>query len=262
MGIDYTTVTEIPGSKVTREQLARAYTRYRFASKFCEGKDVLEVACGSGLGLGYLAKSTKKVVGGDYTEHLLKLAQEHYRGKVGLLRLDAHTLPFKADTFDVVILYEAIYYLANPEEFIDECRRILRNKGILLICTANKDWSDFNPSPFSVRYFSAPELFALLNQYDFDVELFGDCPVSTGSAIDKITSIIKRTAVALHLMPKTMRMKEIFKRFFFGKLLTLKEEIEDGIVEYSPPTPIPSDSPNLQYKVLYAVASVCLKQIS
>lgn len=104
MGVDYTTVTEIPGSKVTREQLARTYNRYCFASKFCEGKDVLEVACGPGLGLGYLAQKAKKVVGGDYTEYLLKLAQEHYRGKIELLRLDAHTLPFKEGTFDVVIL--------------------------------------------------------------------------------------------------------------------------------------------------------------
>ncbi len=159
MEIDYTTVTEIPGNKVTREQIERAYTRYRFASEFCEGKDV-------------------------------------------------------------------------------------------------KDWSDFNPSPFSTKYFSVQELFALLKQYNFDVELFGDCPVSPDSAIDKIISIIKRTAVYLHLMPKTMRMKAIFKRVFFGKLLTLKEEIEDGVVEYSPPMPIPSDSPNLQYKVLYAVAHI------
>ena len=256
MGIDYTTVTEVPGNKVTREQLERAYTRYRFASNFCDGKDVLEVACGPGFGLGYLAKSARKVVGGDYTEYLLKLAQEHYKRRIELLRLDAHALPFKEDTFDVVILYEAIYYLGNPEEFINQCHRVLRKNGLLIICTVNKDWADFNPSPFSTNYFSASELFELLNQYDFNVELFGDCLVSADSAMDKITSIIKRIAVALHLMPKTMRMKRIFKRIFFGKLITLEGEISDGVVEYSPPVPILSDYSNLEYKVLYAVARV------
>ena len=256
MGIDYTTVTEVPGNRITREQLERMYNRYCFASKFCEGKDVLEVACGSGIGLGYLVRTAKKVYGGDYTERLVRIAQEHYRGKINIFHLDAHKLPFKEDTFDMVILYEAIYYLANPGGFIDECRRILRKNGLITICTVNKDWSDFNPSPFSVRYFSAPELFEFLSQHGFDVELFGDCPISEGSMIDTIVSVIKRTAVVLHLMPKTMKMKEIFKRLLFGKLLELKNEIEDGVVEYSAPVPIPYSSPNLQYKVLYAIARI------
>jgi ubiquinone/menaquinone biosynthesis C-methylase UbiE len=139
MAIDYTTVTEIPGNRVTREQLERMYHRYRFAADFSEGKDVLEVACGAGLGLGYLAKKTKRVVGGDYTEKLVTEAKGYYKEKIPLLRLDAHFLPFQAQSFDVVILYEAIYYLAKPEDFFNEARRVLRKDGILLIATVNKD---------------------------------------------------------------------------------------------------------------------------
>lgn len=58
--VDYSTVTEIPGNKISKEQLTRLYHRYHFASLFCKGKDVLEVACGGGMGLGYLAKFAKK----------------------------------------------------------------------------------------------------------------------------------------------------------------------------------------------------------
>lgn len=65
MGFDYTSVTEITGCNVTSEQLQRMYARYRFASELCDDKEVLEVACGSGQGLGYLAKKAKRVVGGD-----------------------------------------------------------------------------------------------------------------------------------------------------------------------------------------------------
>jgi ubiquinone/menaquinone biosynthesis C-methylase UbiE len=75
--------------------------------------------------------------------------------------IDAHNLPFDDKSFDVVILYEAIYYLEHPERFIEEARRVLRENGTLLICTANKDWSGFNPSPYTYKYFSAPELFLL-----------------------------------------------------------------------------------------------------
>ena len=254
MGVDYTTVTELPGNKVSNEQLARTYHRYHTAFKFCEDKDVLEVGCGAGQGLGYLAGRARRVIGGDYTEYLLNLAQEHYRRSVELLRLDAHTLPFKHGCFDVVILFEAIYYLVEPEKFVDECRRVLRKDGVLLLCTVNKDWSDFNPSPYSTKYFSVPGLSSLLNHEFPDVEFCGAFPVSTGTVKDRLMSLIKRMAIHLGLIPKTMEGKEIFKRIFLGKLSAFPPEIEDGMAEYSPPVPIPCDSPNFQYKVLYAVA--------
>ena len=67
--------------KVTPEGAAMLYTRYRFAARFCEGKDVLEVGCATGMGLGYLARHARSVVGGDFTESLLRKAQSHYRGR-------------------------------------------------------------------------------------------------------------------------------------------------------------------------------------
>lgn len=70
---EYGDVTETPDTKASSEQLTRLYTRYRFASEFCKDKDVLEVACGAGLGLGYLARFAKRVVGGDYDEKNSKI---------------------------------------------------------------------------------------------------------------------------------------------------------------------------------------------
>ena len=35
--------------------------------------------------------------------------------------------------------------------------------GILLIATANKDWAEFDPGPFSTRYFTLPDLGELLH---------------------------------------------------------------------------------------------------
>lgn len=169
--VDYTTVTEITGYNVTSEQLQRMYTRYRFALDFCERQEVLEVACGSGQGLGYLARKAKRVVGGDYDEKIVKCAQDYFKDRIEIRQIDAHNLPFPDKSFDVVILYEAIYYLKEPEQFVSEARRVLRENGILIICTANKDWAGFNPSPYAYRYFSAPELYSLLIEKGFRVEL-------------------------------------------------------------------------------------------
>jgi ubiquinone/menaquinone biosynthesis C-methylase UbiE len=255
---NYSTITELPGQRASREQLERLYHRYKFASTVCEGKDVLEVACGAGLGLGYLENVAKRVVGGDIQENILRFAASHYdeRQNIEVRTLDAHRLPFKDKSFDVVILFEAIYYLEQPEEFLDGCRRVLQEKGILLICTVNKHWSDFNPSPHSVKYFSVPELYQLLGHQFPHVELYGAFSVSRNSATDKIISLIKRMAVVFYLMPKTMKGKELFKRMFFGKLAPLPNEIEDGMCKYIPPVPISYDSPNHQYKVFYAVAGL------
>jgi len=255
MVTDFTTVTELPGSQATREQRARLYHRYHTAGRYAAGKHVLEVACGASLGLGYLARTTKSVVGGDYTENLLRIAQSHYQGRVPLLRLDAHHLPFCDQTFDLVIMFEAIYYLSRPEQFLAESRRVLTSGGKLLIGTVNKHWSEFTPSLLSTHYFSVPELRDLLTQQGFsNLEFFGAFPTTAASPKQKIISLIRRMAVALNLVPKTLGGREHLKRLFYGALTPLKPEVEDGMAELEPLVPISRESPNSQYKILYAVA--------
>ena len=251
--MDYSTVTEVPGFQSSLEAASMMYTRYANAARLCEGKAVLEVACGAGQGLGYLGTRASRVVGGDYTNELLGVAYKHYDGRVPLVQLDAHMLPFQDSSFEVIILYEAIYYLQRPEDFLDECRRVLQGKGVVLICTVNKDWSDFNPSPFSTRYFSTQELGQLLKEHGFGVELYGAFPVANGTAKDRIVSLIKRVAINLHLVPKTMKGKEVLKRLFFGKLAPIAPEITEGMAELFPLVALNGESNSSKYKVLYAV---------
>lgn len=255
---DYVDVTETPDTKGSQEQIGRLYARYRFASEFCVNKDVLEVACGAGLGLGYLARSAKKVVGGDIDETNLKFARQTYenRANVVIQSLDAQDLHFDDKSFDVVILYEALYYLAQPERFIDEARRVLRREGVLIICSANKDWLGFNPSPYSYIYFSVPELHSLLQRKGFAVSMFAECPAQSGNMKGKVISGIKQFAVALNLIPKTMKGKEKLKRIFLGKLSPLPTEVTDGMADYTPPVPIAHNAPVTNYKVIFAVAYV------
>jgi len=254
--IDFSTVTEVSGYNVTKEQIQRLYSRYRFSAEFCKNKEVLEVACGSGQGLGYLAKEAKKVIGLDIDKNLLTLAQRHYQGRknIKFILSDAQKLPFVDDSFDVLILHEAIYYLPNPIDFINEARRVLRNQGVIVISTVNKDWSGFNPSPYSYNYFSCPQLFALLNRSGFtNICIYGNCSIEAKNFKDKIVAFLKKIAVKFHLIPKTMHGKEFLKRIFFGKLLPMPYEIDDNMVEYIAPMLLSSDFSCYNYKVLYAV---------
>jgi ubiquinone/menaquinone biosynthesis C-methylase UbiE len=250
---DYTSVTEAQGTRITREALDMMWTRYAFAAEFCRNRDVLEVACGAGQGLGHLASTARRVVAGDYTMSLLEMARRHYGPAVPLVRLDGHQLPFASGTFDVVILFEAIYYLAQADVFLDECRRVLRAGGVVVVSTVNPQWQDFNPSPFSTRYWSAADLSRLLAAHAFAPELRGAFSATRNSLRDRMVSAIKRFAVSWHLMPKTMAGKRLLKRLFLGALVDFPAEIRDGMANYSAPAPLPEGGRAPEFKVLYAV---------
>ena len=89
----------------------------------------------------------------------------------------------------------------------------------MLIATVNKDWSEFNPSPLSTRYFSVPDLDKLLQRNGFKVEFYGAFSTIPKTIKEKIISIIRKIAVGLHLIPKTMKGKELLKKIFYGKLI-------------------------------------------
>lgn len=252
--MDYTQVTETSGDKVTQEQIQRMYTRYQFARQYCRGKDVLELACGTGQGLGYLGEAAKTIVGGDYSEPILRIAQRHYRHRIPLLRLDAQALPFKNESFDVIVLFEAIYYLGDCEAGVREWVRVLRPHGTILICTANKDLPDFNPSPYSFRYFSPLDFNDLLVPLNFKVKYSGDCPVDYSGLKQQVISLIRRIMVKWQLMPKTMAGKKLLKRLAFGRLLPLPAELTEAEAIYPLPRPIAADKIDTHHKVIFVSA--------
>ncbi len=252
--MDYEDVSETPGIRVTPEAASMLYTRYAFASSFCANKEVLEVGCAAGMGLGFLAKRAKRVTGGDYSQKMLSRVPRNCRSRASLIRLDAHALPFKNASFDVIVFFEGIYYLSRPAEFMRECRRVLRDDGTLLLCSVNCEWKGFSPSALSHGYLSAKQLRELLQQNQMEPKIFAGYRTSATSIPDKIVSHIRNLAVRLNLFPQTMRGKEILKRIFYGRLVSLGSEITDDMAEYQAPTAIPADGTRVSdFKVLYAV---------
>jgi len=248
-------VTETWGLPATPEQLAMAYCRYKMAGDLAEGKTVLEVGCGSGMGLAYLVKRAAHVVGGDPTLELVEEARQHVPS-AELLHLSAEELPFRDASFDVVLMLEMIYYVADQERAIAEARRVLRPGGKLFICLPNRDRPDFNPSPFSTRYPSARELSDLVARHYFDVQLYGGFPVEPASSRDRVLDPVRHVAVRLHLIPKSMRMKALVKRLLYGRLPRLGA-ITDGMATYPPLEELdPSSSRVPRFKNLYLVGTV------
>jgi ubiquinone/menaquinone biosynthesis C-methylase UbiE len=247
-------VSEMPGIRVTQEAVSMLRTRYAFASPFCEGKDVLELACGAGMGLAYLSRYARRLVGGDYTESMLQIAKRESLPDVPLIRLDAQELPFKENTFDVVLLFEAIYYLPHPDAFLQECHRILRKTGTLVLCSANKEYPGFGASDLSSRYYSARELRELLEENNFQCEIYGGFHAAAKSPTGKVKELVREFAARLNLIPKTMRGKEFLKSVFYGGLVELRPSIEEHTAPYDPPVLLePQKQGASGYKVVYLV---------
>jgi SAM-dependent methyltransferase len=274
MDTDYVSVTEITGDEVSQEQADRLCNRYYWAGRYCLEKDVVEAACGSGQGLGYLASIARTLEAGDFSDTILSIARKHYGKRIDLRRFDAQYMPFEDKSKDVIILFEAIYYIPDAEQFVRECGRVLRPGGKVLIATANKDLYDFNPSPHSYKYYGVVELNSLFFKYGFKSAFYGDTPIDNISLRQKALRPIKKLVVISGLMPKSMAGKKLLKRFVFGGLVKMPAEIgppitqinadskeekdvEDSYrIRYVEPDRISSDTANKMYKVIYCEATL------
>lgn len=253
---DFLSVTELAGDEVSQEQVDRICNRYYWAKNFCAEKDVVEVACGTGQGLGFLQMVSKSLEAGDYSEEILAIARKHYGKRLELKQFDALNMPFADNSKDVVVLFEAIYYLPDAKKFVQECRRILRPGGKILIATANKDLSDFNPSPHSFVYYGVKELHELMQSCGFESKFHGYLSVEKVGMKQKLLRPIKQIVVKLGLMPKTMAGKKILKRLVFGNLVEMPAEIDESMAACIQPTPLQSDKADRKFKVIYCEATL------
>ena len=246
-------LTERPNMMATLQQLSMLYTRYNLAASMSVEKTVLEVACGPAIGLGMLQKTRARVIGGDLSKILLNEGRNHYQENIPLLQLDAEHLPFKNDSFDLVILFEALYYLPNPANFFREVERTLTRSGSIIICSANKERSGFVPSPHAKNYYSGKELYFLLSNHHFAVNLFVGFPISSNRFLDLIRNTIRTLLKTLNLIPKTLKGRELLKRIAYGKLHKIGPEIEKDLLQPEPLLPVDPDENLRNYAVLYAI---------
>lgn len=255
MTTDFLDVTEIAGDEVSQEQVERLCHRYCWAGEYARDKDTLEVACGTGQGLGYLKSISKSLVAGDYSKGIIDIAKNYYGDRIDIKQFDAQSMPFEDNSFDVVIIFEALYYIPNADRFVSECARVLRPDGKLLVANANKDLFDFNPSPHSYTYHGVVEMEQAFSRAGFSCKFFGHVPVDAISWRQKILRPVKKLVVNSGLMPKTMAGKKLLKRIIFGGLVEMPAEISAEMYQYVAPDPIESDMPNVKHKVIYCVAS-------
>lgn len=215
-------VSERPGVAITPEAMTMLQSRYSWALAHAAGRRVLEVGSAAGPALPALASVAKRIVGYEIDPRLLAEARRVCGGAVPLVRGEASALAFRDNSFDLLLLFEAIYYLPDVPRFLQEAHRVLSKEGRLLVCMANCEWPGFNPGASTTRYWTASELRSICADAGFDVAVFGGFE-SYGNG-PMVT--LRRVASRLHVIPGGMKQKEALKRLFFGKLLSVPDRID------------------------------------
>lgn len=253
--LDYTSITEMPGSLLSADQLHRYAQRYALAMELAHGKRVLEVACGAGGGLELMRQTADQVVGLDCTWNVLTHALT--AAAVPLTQADGQALPLASDSFELVVCFEALYYMDDPAAFLRECRRVLVHGGRVLLCESNPDWHAFAPGELSTRYPSAQELGELLCAGEFrHVTLHGAMPAPPGAGRATLVNRMRRMIIRRKLTARLGRWVPLLKRLGYGKLYPLPRSLSaDQAQAWSAGMtlmPLDPTRPNRIHRVIFA----------
>jgi SAM-dependent methyltransferase len=254
-------ITETTGTSVLPEAADMLLTRYALAADQSQGKRVLELGCGGGQGFGLLLRNSRSLVGGDFSAELLSIAHLHYRDRVPLVRLDAQALPFASDSFDLVLLFEAAYYIPDLRQALREIARVLSKSGNCLIVSANPERPDFIPSPFSVRYHSGQELAHELQVAGLaPVFVQAGFPTSSknfsfvGRMLHGISSQLRKVLAWSGLVPKTLKGRSRLKRILYPLQVRVPAELGASFGKIVPLVDLRLGSAS-RFKVIYVMGS-------
>ena len=155
--------------------------RYEFARPLCSARDVLDAACGVGYGTAYLADGARRVVGVDVDAEAIAYARERYaRPNVEFVQEDLAELGMPEDSFDVVVSFETIEHLAQPEAFLAHAARVLREDGVFVVSTPRVEKTTTSPeNPFHTLELSRDDFEAMLGRHFGAVELYGQHRIQT-----------------------------------------------------------------------------------
>jgi SAM-dependent methyltransferase len=131
-------------------------------------RQILDVGCGTGTMLAYLA-SYGKAQGVDVDEEAVGYC--HERGLLDVRLGAAETLPFEDGSFDLVTALDVIEHLDDDAAALREMRRVLRPGGrILVTVPAHRFmWGDQDEVNMHKRRYVATELRDRLTANGFDV---------------------------------------------------------------------------------------------
>jgi 2-polyprenyl-3-methyl-5-hydroxy-6-metoxy-1,4-benzoquinol methylase len=133
--------------------------RYRWASQYCRGKDVLDVPCGMGWGTS-LISGPRSLTGVDLNADAITEANGRYGRKAKFVVGDMGRLEFADASFDVICCLEGIEHVPVEvgHSFLRESSRVLRPEGTLLLSSPYCHTKPHSGNPFHIHEYQPDEI--------------------------------------------------------------------------------------------------------
>lgn len=99
-------------------------------------KQVLELATGTGLIAKHIVRSADHIEATDASQEMIEQAKQGVKTtKLYFSVQDMFHLPYADQSFDVVIVANALHIVPEPEKALSEIRRVLKDDGVLVAPT-------------------------------------------------------------------------------------------------------------------------------
>ncbi|MFG1466455.1 class I SAM-dependent methyltransferase [Xanthobacter sp. DSM 24535] len=151
--------------------------RYLLMGALCEGRTVLDAACGEGYGTAILALNALSVDGVDLDAETVATASAKYPlSNIAFRTANVTRLPFEDSRFDVVVSFETIEHIEHQEDALNEFRRVLKPEGLLVISTPNEPVYNHNrtePNPFHIKELKRSDFESALRGRFRNLSLYG-----------------------------------------------------------------------------------------
>jgi ubiquinone/menaquinone biosynthesis C-methylase UbiE len=169
--------------------MAEHLHRYALALELTKGKDVLDLASGEGYGSYLLSTKANKTFGVDISSQAISHAKQKYIAKnLEFLVGNAFEIPLLDNSIDLIVSFETIEHHDQHERMMEECKRVLKQDGLMIISSPDKlNYSDIPnyKNPYHIKELYLSEFKILLKKYFKNIALLNQVYFN-GSVIESL----------------------------------------------------------------------------